>query len=54
MTRNAAHALGLPHIGALEPARWRELAIWDVDRPAELVSNIGPRRRFIGASRRGA
>jgi imidazolonepropionase len=41
-TRNAARALGrLPDIGTLETGKWCDLAIWDVERPAELVYRLG-------------
>ncbi|MEH3145702.1 MAG: imidazolonepropionase [Methylobacterium frigidaeris] len=42
VTREAARALGLlPEIGTLEAGKWCDLAIWDVERPAELVYRIG-------------
>jgi imidazolonepropionase len=42
VTCNAARALGLDgEIGALEPGKWADLAIWDVERPAELVYRLG-------------
>ncbi|MDE2454889.1 MAG: imidazolonepropionase [Burkholderiales bacterium] len=42
VTREAARALGLGHeIGTLEPGRWADFAIWDIDHPAELVYRIG-------------
>jgi len=42
VTREAARALGrLPEIGTLEPGKWCDLAIWDIERPAELVYRIG-------------
>jgi len=42
VTREAARALGrLNDIGTLEPGKYCDLAIWDVDRPAELVYRIG-------------
>jgi imidazolonepropionase len=42
VTRNAAAALGLgDEIGTLEPGKACDLAIWDVERPAELVYRIG-------------
>jgi imidazolonepropionase len=42
VTRNAARALGrLPEIGTLETGKWCDLAIWDVERPAELVYRLG-------------
>ena len=41
-TRNAARALGLLHeTGTLEAGKWADLAIWDIERPAELVYRIG-------------
>jgi imidazolonepropionase len=42
MTRNAARALGLgSELGSLEPGKWADLAIWDIERPAELVYRLG-------------
>jgi len=42
VTCEAARALGrLNDIGTLEPGKYCDLAIWDVDRPAELVYRIG-------------
>ncbi|MBY8827722.1 imidazolonepropionase [Hephaestia mangrovi] len=42
VTRNAAAALGLAdQIGTLEPGKACDLAIWDIERPAELVYRIG-------------
>jgi imidazolonepropionase len=42
VTRNGAAALGLQNeIGSLEAGKWCDLAIWDVERPAELVYWIG-------------
>jgi imidazolonepropionase len=41
VTRVAAKALGLSDRGTLEPGRWCDLAVWDVERPAELVYRIG-------------
>jgi imidazolonepropionase len=42
MTREAARALGLgAEIGTIEPGKWCDLAIWDIERPAELVYRIG-------------
>lgn len=42
VTREAARALGLLHeTGTLEPGKWADLAVWDVERPAELVYRIG-------------
>lgn len=41
-TRHAAAALGLQdEIGSLEPGKACDLAIWDIERPAELVYRIG-------------
>lgn len=41
-TREAARALGLvDETGTLEPGKWADLAIWDVESPAELVYRIG-------------
>ena len=42
VTRNAARALGLQaEAGTLEAGKWADLAIWDIDRPAELVYRMG-------------
>jgi imidazolonepropionase len=42
VTREAARALGrLPDTGTLEPGKWCDLAIWDIERPAELAYRIG-------------
>jgi len=42
VTREAARALGrLDTIGTLEPGKFCDLAIWDVEQPAELVYRIG-------------
>ncbi|MEJ8572476.1 imidazolonepropionase [Microbaculum marinum] len=42
VTRNAAKALGrLDEIGTLEAAKSCDLAIWDIEEPAELVYRIG-------------
>ena len=41
-TRNAAHALGLAgETGTLEAGKWADLAVWDIERPAELVYRLG-------------
>jgi imidazolonepropionase len=41
-TRNAARALGLAEqTGTLEAGQWADLAIWDIERPAELVYRLG-------------
>lgn len=42
VTRHAAAALGrLGETGTLEPGKWCDLAIWDIERPAELVYRMG-------------
>ncbi|MDB5457817.1 MAG: imidazolonepropionase [Caulobacter sp.] len=42
VTRNAAHALGRgAEIGTLEAGKACDLAIWDIERPAELVYRMG-------------
>lgn len=42
VTRHAAQALGLlGETGTLEAGKWADLAIWDVERPAELVYRMG-------------
>jgi len=42
VTREAARALGkLGEIGTLEPGKFCDLAIWTIERPAELVYRIG-------------
>ena len=42
VTREAARALGrLDEIGTLEPGKSCDLAIWNIERPAELVYRIG-------------
>jgi imidazolonepropionase len=42
VTREAARALGrLGEIGTLEVGKWCDLAIWDIERPAELVYRLG-------------
>ena len=42
VTREAARALGrLDEVGTLEPGKWCNLAIWDIEDPAELVYHIG-------------
>lgn len=42
VTRNAARALGLgEETGSLENGKYCDLAIWDIERPAELVYRMG-------------
>ena len=41
MTRNAAHALGLEDCGKIAIGQRADLAIWDVEHPAELSYRIG-------------
>ncbi len=41
VTRNGARALGLDDRGTLEPGRRADLAVWDVDRPAEIGYWVG-------------
>jgi imidazolonepropionase len=42
VTRNAARALGLAgEIGSLRPGMRCDLAIWSIERPAELVARLG-------------
>ncbi|MEW6599157.1 MAG: imidazolonepropionase [Pseudomonadota bacterium] len=42
VTREAAKALGLAHeVGSLTPGKRCDLAIWDIERPAELVYRLG-------------
>lgn len=42
VTRHAAQALGTLHDrGTIEAGKWCDLAIWDIERPAELVYRLG-------------
>jgi imidazolonepropionase len=42
VTRHAAMALGLDaETGTLEAGKWADLAIWEVDEPAELAYRMG-------------
>ncbi|MDX3970562.1 MAG: imidazolonepropionase [Bradyrhizobium sp.] len=42
VTREGARALGIfSEAGTLEAGKWCDLAIWDIERPAELVYRIG-------------
>lgn len=51
-TVNAARALGLAdRIGTLEPGKAADLAVWDIERPAELAYWLGApllNRRYVG------
>ena len=40
-TRTAARALGLADLGTLEPGKVADMAVWDVETPAELVYRLG-------------
>lgn len=56
VTRNGARALGLAEThGTLEPGKAADLAIWDIERPAELAYRIGfnpLHQRIIGGEAR--
>ena len=41
VTRNAARALGRDDIGAIAPGKRCDLAIWNIESPAELVYRMG-------------
>ncbi|WP_340160636.1 imidazolonepropionase [uncultured Hoeflea sp.] len=41
VTRNAARALGLEDTGQIKPGLRADLAVWDVEHPAELAYRIG-------------
>jgi imidazolonepropionase len=42
VTREAARALGLAgRTGTLEAGKWADLAVWNIERPAELVYRMG-------------
>jgi imidazolonepropionase len=42
VTRNAAKALGMGHVsGTLEVGKKADMAVWDIDSPAELTYGIG-------------
>ena len=41
VTRHAARALGLPDRGTIEPGMRADLAVWDVEHPAELAYRMG-------------
>jgi imidazolonepropionase len=47
VTRSAAHALGMQdRIGSLEAGKQCDLAIWNVETPAELVYHMGLKPLF--------
>ena len=53
-TRNAARALGLEDCGTIAPGTRADLAIWDIDEPAELSYRIGVNplhARVVGGER---
>jgi len=41
VTRHAARALGVQDTGTIAPGQRADLAIWDVEQPAELAYRIG-------------
>jgi imidazolonepropionase len=41
VTRNAARALGLADCGTIEPGKRADLAVWEIEHPAELAYRIG-------------
>jgi len=54
VTRNAARALGVDAThGALQPGKTADLAVWDIERPAQLAYEIGanPLRALYRAGR---
>jgi imidazolonepropionase len=53
VTRNAAKALGLDDCGTIEPGRRADLAVWNIEHPAELSYRIGfnPLHQRIFASK---
>ena len=46
VTRNAAKALAMPDVGVIAPGMRANLAIWDVEHPAELPYRIGTNRLY--------
>ncbi len=56
VTREAARALGLADTGVIAPGRRADLAVWDIEHPAELAYRIGfnplLERIFAGPGRR--
>ena len=54
VTREAARALGIAHeVGTIEAGKRADLALWEVDTPAELAYRIGfnpLRSRLRGAA----
>lgn len=41
VTRNAARALGLADMGTIAPGQRADIAIWDIEHPAELAYRVG-------------
>lgn len=46
VTRNAARALGLTDTGVIAPGKVADLAVWNINHPAELSYRIGENRLF--------
>ena len=40
VTRNAARALGLDDRGVIAPGKRADLAVWDIETPAELAYTV--------------
>jgi imidazolonepropionase len=52
VTLHAARALGLSDMGTLQAGKAARFALWDIERPAELVYRIGfnPLYRLVGSA----